>query len=401
MQIASIKDQKIQLAQELRTVKGRELHGKVLLEGKEQIEWGLLTGLAFEFVIFSDKLTDDPFVKEIGHLKIPAYSASEGVLKKISETSYCIPYIAVAKLSSASDAVHNFLVVLDDVKDFGNIGTIVRTAAAFGIDDFALIPKETDFFTRKAIDASRGSVFSAHCRRFSNPKEVIGHLKQLGFQIVVTTPHQSMVQSFASLDGKPVALVFGNETSGVSDEFLKAADLLIQIPMSFQMESLNVGVAAGISLYEMKLKWVLAMLDAKIQSSLGRHLYCASRWVRLIFDQMLRASTPFNADQAICLMIIKREPSLHLEKLLHDAGVSLDITLEQILQPLLDQGYIRKEADQLFVNEQGSEALAKIWSIHEKAESIVMEGFSDQDKKDLFSLLERLQANCSKIIPYL
>ncbi len=64
----------------------------------------------------------------------------------------------------------------------------------------------------------------------------------------------------------------GNETDGISGTFLKHADVVVQIPMSTQVESLNVGVATGISVYELKLKLVLAMLTQYIRSTLGREM---------------------------------------------------------------------------------------------------------------------------------
>ena len=124
------------------------------------------------------------------------------------------------------------IVVLDQVKDFGNVGTIVRTASAFGVRTFASTTEEADFFYKKTIEASRGTVFDADLQRFPSGEEAIQRLKAQGYQIVVTTPHASSLQSFAVIESKPVALVFGNETEGVSDALLQAADIKVLIPMS-------------------------------------------------------------------------------------------------------------------------------------------------------------------------
>ena len=159
---------------------------------------------------------------------------------------------------------------------------------------------------------------------------------------------------------------------------MDAADIKIQIPMSGTVESLNVGVAAGISLYEMKIKLVLAMLSKKIQESIGRHLYCASRWIRLVFDAKLKESTPFSADQAILMMILKCDGLSSIDQLYHDSGISPKADIYTIIKPLIDEGYVNSRTEQLSLSEKGAEAIAKIWAIHELAENIVFEGISDK-----------------------
>jgi len=124
-------------------------------------------------------------------------------------------------------------------------------------------------FYKKTIDSSRGSVFTASLKRYSCGSEALQSLKKAGYQIVVTTISDSEHQSFAKIQNKHIAIVFGNETEGISKEVNDLADVRIQIPMSGEMESLNVAVAAGISLYEMKTKVILAMLKEKIKDSFG------------------------------------------------------------------------------------------------------------------------------------
>jgi tRNA G18 (ribose-2'-O)-methylase SpoU len=85
--------------------------------------------------------------------------------------------------------------------------------------------------------------------QLSRPVGTIEYLRKQGFQIITTSPYGSTIQSLVELDSRPIALVIGNETTGVSEELLKAADKSILIPMDSGVESLNVGVAAGISIY--------------------------------------------------------------------------------------------------------------------------------------------------------
>ena len=399
--ITSIKDEKVIEARSLQTSKGRLTKKKLLLEGKEQILWAEQNNYQIDHVFVHDKEKESDFSKELRSKHILLCFCSDGILKKITDTSYLVPFVGISKTHQPKEGYRqDFVIVLDGLQDFGNIGTIIRTAAAFGIHDFITTDENLDFSYKKTIDSSRGTVFSSQLNRFKSGTEAINHLKEAGYQIAVTTPHASTIQSFAKVEQKPIALVFGNETTGVTDEVMNQADIKIQIPMSGPVESLNVAVAAGISLYEIKIKWVLAMLTKKIQESISRDLYCASRWMRLIFDSKLKEACPFNADQAIMMMILKCDQTTNFESLANDAGISQSSDGNALIQPLIDQGFISNINGQLTLLEKGEEAIAKIWNVHELTEHVAFEGVSDTDKKTFLNVLNKILNNCEKITPF-
>jgi TrmH family RNA methyltransferase len=115
----------------------------------------------------------------------------------------------------------DFVLVLDRVQDHGNLGTIIRTASAFGIRELISTTTELDIYFKKVVSASRGKAFEAHLYAFTSAHAVIAALKQRGYQIVATSPHARDIQAMVPLQHKPVALVVGNETEGVSDELLQ------------------------------------------------------------------------------------------------------------------------------------------------------------------------------------
>ncbi len=402
--ITSIKDEKVIEARLLQTSKGRIAAKKLLLEGKEQIVWAVQSSCQIDHVFAHDKEKDSDFLKELRSKHIPIFLCSDGILKKITDTAYLVPFVGVAAAKNVKEsAKKEFVIVLDGLQDFGNIGTIIRTAAAFGIHDFISTDENLDFSYKKTIDSSRGTVFSSNLHRFKSGTEAIDRLKKEGYQIAVTTPHASTMQSFATVQQKPIAIVFGNETAGISEEVMNQADLKIQIPMSGPVESLNVGVAAGISLYEMKIKWVFAMLTKKIQESIGRDLYCASRWIRLVFNAKLKEVCPFNADQAIMMMILKCEPDgADIESLIRDAGISqnADGAGNALVKPLIDQGFIANKSGQLTLLEKGEEAIAKIWNVHELTENLAFEGVATSEKEIFLKILSKVINNCEKIVPF-
>jgi len=396
--ITSIKDERVEEARTLQTAKGRLAAKKFLAEGEEQIQWTLGSPCRLQHIFAHDKQQAHPFVQKLRKEKVPVYFVSDGISKKITDTSYLVPFVGVVNFpESASAKSDDLIVVLDGVSDFGNIGTILRTAAAFGIREIASTDETQDFFYRKTIDASRGSVFSCRFRRYPSGIETIRQLKEQGYQIAVTTPHASVMQSFAKIEQKPIAIVFGNETNGASQEILENADIKIQIPMSGSMESLNVGVAAGISLYELKIKWVLTMLIKKIQESLGRHLSCASKWARLVFDSKLKEVSPFSANQAIMMMILKCDGTSDEQKLAQDAGV---LEAKSEIAPLVEQGIFLQKGSILSLSEKGEEVIAKIWPVHELSEQIVFNDLSDEEKDTFVAIIEKIYKNCEKVIPF-
>lgn len=401
IQITTIKDDKVIEARLLQTSKGRLSENKILLEGQEQIVWAIQSTWQIAYVFVHDKEKNTGFTNELRVKGFFLCYCSEGILKKITDTSYLVPYVAVAKRSDTREKNHpDFVIVLDGVQDFGNIGTIIRTAAAFGMHDFVTTEENVDFYYKKTIDASRGAVFGSSLRRFKSGTEAIQRLKREGYQIAVTTPHASTMQSFAKVEEKPIALVFGNETHGASQEVMDQADLKIQIPMSGPMESLNVGVAAGISLYEMKIKWILTMLTKKIQESLGRDLYSASRWIRLVFDAKLKEVCPFNADQAIMMMILKCEGTLDAAKLAHDAGLLRQEEGQALIHALVKKDFISNQEGGLSLLEKGEEAIAKIWNVHELTENIAFDGVSHPEKENFLKVLKKILSNCEKTLPF-
>lgn len=144
------------------------------------------------------------------------------------------------------------LLFLDELQDPGNIGTIIRTCDAFGIDGILLGEGCGDPYSPKVVRSTMGSIFRVPIYMCDNTMDFLLQIKELGIKIVVT-----------DLDGKPIydekfkdsfVCVIGNESRGVSPDIVSIADSRIKIPMPGKAESLNAGVAASIIMYEI-MKW--------------------------------------------------------------------------------------------------------------------------------------------------
>ncbi len=399
--ITSIKDPLIQNAKELATAKGRITANQCLLEGVENIEWALNSEITILHVFFHDKNFDHPLRAKLAAKNIECFSVSDGILKKITDTSYLVPWVGVAQLKPnvlLENRKPSFMVVLDQVKDLGNLGTIVRSATAFGIHHMAITDTTTDLFAKKTIDASRGKVFDITLHRFASPEQTAIELKQMGYQIVATSPHAPKFQSMVQLPKTPIALVLGNETNGVSDELMTLADLIVQIPMASDVESLNVGVAAGISMYELKLKQVLSMMVDHIQTLIGRELSLTLRFIRGLLDIEVKKISNISGQQAIFLMMLHCDQKEKLSLLAQEMEVC-DTEIEAWVSHLHAQGLLERcdleNMPAVKITHHGSEFLARIWPIMTSLEHKIYRGFSDHDKKNLVDLLKRLQNNCS------
>lgn len=185
---------------------------------------------------------------------------SEELFARISDTVTSQGIIAVlekperggSEEAFVSSAENGNVVVLDRLQDPGNIGTIIRTAEGAGISAIACIKGTCDPFSPKVVRACAGSILRMPVIFFDSGEELIETAKRNGIKLAVTdvssgTPYYSLSRG----DRKGTALVIGNEGNGVSGEFLKAADIRVNIPMAGKLESLNASVAAALLMYEM------------------------------------------------------------------------------------------------------------------------------------------------------
>ncbi len=142
------------------------------------------------------------------------------------------------------------VVVLENLQDPANVGAILRIADAVGAFAILYTKGSADPYAPKAVRASAGSILSVPVLPIASVAEAHPWLKEHGFQIVVTFPHDGE-NCFTATYSQRVAIIFGNEAKGVSAEAATMADLKVSIPMVGQAPSLNVSVAAGVLLYEL------------------------------------------------------------------------------------------------------------------------------------------------------
>jgi tRNA G18 (ribose-2'-O)-methylase SpoU len=144
------------------------------------------------------------------------------------------------------------VVIMEAVNDHTNIGAIFRSAAALGMDAVLLSPDCADPLYRRSVKVSMGAVFSVpYARLTAWPRDLYGTVKDAGFRLLALTP-AAEATALPDLDAHELprlALLLGAEGPGLSPRALAAADTLVRIPMSHDIDSLNVGAAAAVAFY--------------------------------------------------------------------------------------------------------------------------------------------------------
>ena len=243
--ITSASNKRIKDIQKLKENKNIKKYGRYLIEGKHLVEEALDAKVVEEIIVsesFEEYNIVDSFEGEL--IKV-----TDGVLKSISDTitSQCI--IAVCRIVKKELDINNYskVLILDKIQDPGNLGTIIRTADAFNFDCIILGKGTTSLYGQKVIRSTQGSNFHIDCFDNIDLVELIDGMND--FNIFATSlKADKYIEQLDNIAGK-VAVVFGNEGAGVSEEILSKVNNLLKISMPGRAESLNVSIAAGIVMH--------------------------------------------------------------------------------------------------------------------------------------------------------
>jgi TrmH family RNA methyltransferase len=248
--ITSSQNSKIKLIRELSgRARDRRETGAFLAEGVRLVEEALAANWPFRFVLHTEDLTDraKSLLIALHSKEIEVEAVSESVMKSIRRTETSQGILAILELASLPiPNLPNFLLIPDQIRDPGNLGALIRTAAAAGVDAILIPPETTDAFAPKVVRAGMGAHFRLpiHSLAWDQIKERVDPLSVY----------------LADADGKsmhwdadfksPLALIVGGEAEGASDSARKLATKTIRIPMPGKIESLNAAVAGSVLMFE-------------------------------------------------------------------------------------------------------------------------------------------------------
>lgn len=230
--------------------------GSLAIEGVRLIEEAVRSGLRFQAIIFSEsgRTHAGRLLPQISShaeaLLLPDDVFTSAVSTETPQGVAALVKMKPVTLQELLDHISNntLLVGVAGLQDPGNLGTVIRSAEAFGARAVLIGEKTVSHFNPKVARASVGSLFREPLVRV-NMIESIHALKHHGLHVLATSSHKGTPLPEVDFSGRCM-VVIGNEGAGVPAEVLSAADKLITIPQSPRVESLNAGIAASIILYE-------------------------------------------------------------------------------------------------------------------------------------------------------
>lgn len=245
--ITSVNNELVKETVKLQQKKYRDKTDKFLLEGYKCIEEAFHAGLELEYVfVLKEK------IEEYLYLGACLISTSNPVLKKISTTDSAPDAVAVArkKLYSVEDLKNaKKVVLLENIKDLGNLGTVLRSSVAFGADAVVLYGKEcADLYNPKCVRSTVGNLWKipvVYLDDFLVLRELFGN-----FERIATLPRAKKFLKECKVKA-PLLVMFGSEADGLSNELIEFSTKHVKIEMSDRVESLNLSVSCAVVLYEL------------------------------------------------------------------------------------------------------------------------------------------------------
>lgn len=235
----SIENEHIKEIKKLNNKKYRDLNGKFIIEGKHLVEEAIKNNLVEE-ILFLERNNEKYDVK--------TNYVNGKVMKYITELDNPSKIIGICH--KKNDKIQgNHILILDNIQDPGNLGTIIRSAVAFNIDTIILSKTGVDLYNSKVLRSTQGMIFNINIV-VSDIKEEILKLKSDNYKILTTNVEGGKLVKSIEKNQK-FAIIIGNEGKGVSKEIKELSDEYIYIEMNKKCESLNAAVATSIILYEL------------------------------------------------------------------------------------------------------------------------------------------------------
>ena len=246
MEITSVNNELVKNTVKLQQKKYRNVEKKFLLEGYKAIREAFDADITLEHVFVSkNKIKEYEFCKDL------LIEASEPVLKKISTTDSTPEAVAIGiqNIFDIKDLKNvQKVVLLENIKDSGNLGTILRSAVAFGADAVVLFGDCVDIYNPKTVRASVGNLWKLPIVQIKDIETFNKTFKN--FNKIATLPRSKNLLKNYKIN-LPAVVMFGSEADGLTEELIKLSDDSVKIEMSPMVESLNLATSVSVILYEL------------------------------------------------------------------------------------------------------------------------------------------------------
>jgi RNA methyltransferase, TrmH family len=229
--------------------KERQLNKMMLVEGWDEIQLALQAGYQPLTLLIAPELTNRKF----DDVSMETLNLPRTIFEKISYRQNPDGWLAVfhtpdKSIEDIKLGPEPMLIVAESIEKPGNLGAILRTADAVGVDALLVCDPRTDIYNPNVVRASRGTLFSVPTIVLSN-MDAYAFLRKSGITIIAATPQADSVYTSQDLSGH-LAIVVGTEDKGLSEFWLKNADYKTRIPMIGKVNSLNVSIATALIVYE-------------------------------------------------------------------------------------------------------------------------------------------------------
>ncbi|MFP5333230.1 MAG: TrmH family RNA methyltransferase [Acidimicrobiia bacterium] len=257
MTITSLQNERIKDLVRLRDRRHRDQSGRFLIEGFREITRAVDAGTVVDTLFVCRELflgpNEDHLIDRVASTGTEIVEVADAPFRKASYRDRPEGLLAVApqfdiSLRSLALPPDPLLLVAEAIEKPGNLGTMLRTADATGVDAVIVADPTTDPFNPNVVRASTGTLFTTRLA-VDTSLTVLAWLATRGVSIVATTPDADLLLWDADLTGA-LAVVVGAEQYGLSDAWLSRADIEVRIPMAGVADSLNAAMAAGVTLFE-------------------------------------------------------------------------------------------------------------------------------------------------------
>ena len=244
MLITSLNNDKIKDYIKLKDKKYRKMNKLFIIEGEHLVLEAYKKNLLKELILLDETVLS-------AEIDVNTTYVTKEIMNKLTDLETPPNILGICEIKEESKLVGDRFLLLDNVQDPGNLGTIIRSAKAFNIDTIILSKDTVDLYNPKVVRSTQGIMFHINII-YADLEEVINDLKKKGIKIFGTDVETGMTpSSIPSTDKEKFALVMGNEGNGVKDSIKSMCDENLYIKMNNEVESLNVAVATSIILYEM------------------------------------------------------------------------------------------------------------------------------------------------------
>ncbi|HEX9025633.1 MAG TPA: RNA methyltransferase [Clostridium sp.] len=236
----------------LKDRKNRNKSSKYIIEGFRLVQEAFKAKVDIDYLIVTEDVIGkiDQFLLDYMTEDIKIYKINMNLFKELVSTENPQGILAVINMNIKPLKPNgNFYLICDKLQDPGNLGTIIRTSHAAGVEGIILTKGTVDIYNEKTIRSTMGSIFYIPIHYDDDNLSLVKSLKEEGFNLVVTSLDTDKDFFDIDLRGK-VLLTVGNEGNGVSGEVLDIADTKVKIPMPGNAESLNVAIATSVIMYE-------------------------------------------------------------------------------------------------------------------------------------------------------